>query len=117
MKINNIILKERTIKVFDFPPDSKMNIETTRNNEMQTEVTDDYFPCTISFEIKLTDSDKKELVYIKISNIIIVEKGNEEYKKDIAESIFNSLKSMYLKTANDLLKEADYPPLPFNVDI
>ena len=31
MKINNIILKGKTIKVLDFPPDSKMNIETSRN--------------------------------------------------------------------------------------
>ena len=117
MKINNIILKEKTIKILNFPPASKMNIETSRNNEMPTEVTEDYFPCTISFEIKLTDSDKKELVYIKISNIVIVERNDEDYKQDIAEKIFTSLKSMYLKIANDLLKEADYPPLPFNVDI
>lgn len=117
MRINNIILKEKIIKVLDFPPNSKMNIETSRNNEIPTEVTDDYFPCTISFEIKLTDSDKKELVYIKISNIIIIEKENDEYRQDIAENIFNSLKPIYLKTANELLKEAEYPALPFNIDI
>lgn len=67
-------------------------------------------------DLKLLYENEKELVSIRISYLIIVVLKNESYSKDMSGKVFNSLSSMYIKNINDLLREANYLPLPLNVE-
>ncbi len=116
MTVNNVILKEKNIKISEvLPTTPKMHVEMHRNNEMPTEVNDKIFNCIITLEVKLLDENEKELVYVKLSYLIIALLQDEKYSQDMSNKIFDHLFSMYIKSVNDLLRESNYPPLPLNI--
>jgi hypothetical protein len=115
MIINNVILKEKSINVNEFLPVSKMHVNMHRNNIMPGSVNDNIFNCVIENEVSLVDENNKELVTIKIAYLIVVELKDEKYSQNLSEAIYAPLKSMYMKSINDLLRDSNYPPLPLKI--
>ena len=48
-------------------------------------------------------------------DLSIIVKLEEAYSKELADRIFTVLNSVYIQSVNDLLREASYPPIPFNI--
>lgn len=114
MFLSNILLKEKHITVNEPVPAQKMRIEMERSNAMPSEVKGEILNCVISLNVILKDESNRNVVEIKVSYLIIV-KLEEAYSKELADRIFTVLNSVYIQSVNDLLREASYPPIPFNI--
>lgn len=118
MLINGVTIKEKSIEVYEFMPSPKMQLNMNKTNLMppKVEVSKD-FNCVIKLEVKLKDESGKDLVCMKVSYLIlaVLEDGEIYNQEKTADSLFNQLESMYIKSINDLIRETPFPPLPLHI--
>ena len=71
----------------------------------------------MEYSVKIQDDDKKTLVKIKVSYLILAQlEKDEEYNQELcADRMFNALKPMFVKSINDMLRETAFPALPLKV--
>ena len=102
MNIKNIILKKKEIDIKEIIPKPNMRIDFHREDKMPEVATKKNFDCIIELSSSITDKDNKDSVLIKmvVSYIIFVELDEKE---------------KYSRQLSNLLKEANYPPIPITI--
>lgn len=117
MTINTTLLKEKSIVVNQFIPSQKMQMQMNRINSMPLTPQDNNLQCELQLNLEILDEEKKVLAVLKIAYIVIATLENEESysQNEYADKIFASLQSMFFLSANELLRETPFPPLPLNI--
>lgn len=119
MVIKNFIMKEKHFVMNNFPPSPQMAVKVNRMNIMPPEVLNNEFQCVIKVSFNLEDEQQRLLVTIDVAyiiNVIMNEKDGVYEQDAFANRIFNVLQGVYVKTANDMLRETPFPPLPANFE-
>lgn len=120
MNIKNVLLKKKLIEIKEIMPRTNMHIDFHRENYMPDSINGKRFDCIIELSLSIKDRENKDknLVEIIISFVIVVElEEKEKYSKRLSNNIYNSIETLYQKTVNDLLKEANYPPIPITIQV
>ena len=109
------------IEVNEIIPRTNMHIDFHRENYMPKSIAGkNKFDCIIELSLSIKDNENKNdiLAKIVVSFVIAVELGEKErYSMRLSDNIYNSIETLYQKTVNDLLKEANYPPIPITIQI
>ena len=73
--------------------------------------------CELELNISIEDEKQKPLVIIDLNYIVIanLDDGDEYNQDSYANRLFDALQSIYMATANTLLLESHFPPLPLNI--
>ena len=120
MNIKNVLLKKKLIEIKEMMPRTNMHIDFHRENFMPESINGKRFDCIIELSLSIKDRENKDqnLVEIIVSFVIVVElEKKEKYSKRLSDSIYISIETLYQKTINDLLKEANYPPIPITIQV
>lgn len=117
MKINAALLKEKNIIVNQFIPSPEMRIEMKRNNFMPSAPNRDNLQCELQVDVNIKDKEGKILVSLKLVYLVIsvLEKGDVYSQQEYADRIYKALQSMFFSSANELLRETPFPPLPLDI--
>lgn len=118
MLINGTTLKEKSLCVESFMPVQNMHVKMDRVSSFPPKVENEKdFNCSLEYSVKIQDDDKKTLVKIKVSYLILAQlEKDEEYNQELcADRMFNALKPMFVKSINDMLRETAFPALPLKV--
>ncbi len=119
MKIRNILLKKKIINIKEIKSRPNMHIDFHREDYMPEGPIERHFDCVIELSLSIKDSKKKDtLIEMVVSFVVLVElEEKERYSKQLSGNIYNSIETLYQKTINDLLKEANYPPIPITIQV
>lgn len=119
MLINGTTLKEKSLCVESFMPAQNMHVKMDRVSSLPPKVENEKdFNCSLECSVKIMDDDKKTLVKIKVSYVILAQLAkDEEYNQELcADKMFIALKPMFIKSVNDMLRETAFPALPLKVE-
>lgn len=118
MLINNVLLKAKNIEVSEFAPQPKMKINMHRKNLMPAAPDGNRVQCQIDYSIIIQSESEKVLAAIKLSYLIMITLQDEVYEQTaVADKAFGALQAMFIKAANDLLRETNYPLLPIAITV
>ena len=117
MKIESIILKDKSIIVNPGQITPQMKINLNRINMMPEAPIENHFQCELRLEINIEDNANNILATLKIGYIINaqLDSGDNYKQNEYADRIYNVLQAMYITIANDLLRDSPFPPIPFNI--
>ena len=94
-----------------------MHIDFHREDYMPEADIENHFDCVIELSLSIKDGEKKDiLVEMVVSFVVFVElEEKEKYSRQLSNKVYNAIEILYQKTVNDLLKEANYPPVPITI--
>lgn len=117
MKINTVLLKDKSISINQLKPTQNLHINMNRLNLMPNTIQGKNLQCELHLNINIENEDKKLLANIGISYIVIaiLDEDDVYEQNEIADRLYKVLQSMFIYAANNLLQETPLPPIPINI--
>lgn len=115
MKIDHIIVKEKSISRNDLQPVKNLHMKVNRINLMPPPAASlDKFSCVIEVDLNIDNEEEKNVASARLAYFIFVSLEQEElYEQDpCANKIFELTHLLYWSDFNAMLKEVNLPPLP-----
>lgn len=112
MKIDNFILKEKSIMRENLAVIPQMKLDFRRMNFMPPSAADK-FSCVIEVNLIISDANQNGIASARIAFFIFATLEDEPYEQNaVADKLFEMLKTVYWEKVNLLLKETNLPPVP-----
>ena len=114
MKIDNIIIKEKSISRESLQPLQQLGIKFNRMNYMPPSA-EDKFTCVIEISVMVADNQNNGVAAAKLAYFIFASLEGEEYvQNETADKLFSIAKLAFWQQLNALFHEVNLPPVPIS---
>ena len=112
MKIDNFIIKEKSISRENLQQLKQLGVKFNRMNFMPPAATDK-FTCVIEISVMISDNAGTGIAAAKLAYFVFATLEQEEYIQDqTANQLFSMMKLSYWQELNKLFQEVNLPPIP-----
>ncbi|MCR5218438.1 hypothetical protein [Treponema sp.] len=115
MKIDHIIIKEKSISRDNLQPVKNLHMKVNRINLMPPPAAEmDKFNCVIEVDLNIDNEEQKNVASARLSYFIFVtlDEGESYDQDSTANGIFALTNLLYWHDFNAMLKDVNLPPLP-----
>lgn len=112
MKIDNFIIKEKSISRENLQPLKQLGVKFNRMNFMPPSA-DDKFTCVIEISVIISDSEGNGIAAAKLAFFVFATLEGETYvQNETADQLFSMMKLAYWQELNRMFHEVNLPPVP-----